>query len=51
MYRELAILIATLSETLQVAQVEGMPAMYTVSHLSFLETLSTAGAQQMPSHK
>lgn len=51
MHRELAILIATLSEPLQMAQVEGLPAMYTVSHLSSLEALSTAGAQQTPSHK
>lgn len=50
-HREVAILTATLSEPLQVAQVEGMPAMDTMSHLSSLEALSIAGAQQMPSHK
>lgn len=51
MHREVAILTATLSEPLQVAQVEGMPAVDTMSHLSSLEALSTAGAQQMLSHK
>lgn len=50
-HREVAILKATPSEPLQVAQVEGMPAMDTMSHLSSLDALSTAGAQQMPSHK